>query len=803
MKTLLTILTAFTFCWVSAQTAIHPQGQIEALQREKYPFIRFDLFHEGKPLNQPNLPNAQSLHFQETEAKKLLQNPAYAIEVELPTEQGVLNLLLFQVNWYAMGYELIMADGSSPVETSEGIHYRGMLKDVPGSVVALSVFNDEAMGLISTLEQGNLTLAKYQSSSHQIEGMHVLYNEELIPNKHQFECHTPDGQRGYSAQELEDASTLRAESNCVNLYLEVDYDVFVDKGGVEATNRYIAAVMNEVSALYAKEGIRLNLSQVYVWNTTSPYTAYDAYGLLIQFKNKRAGLVQADAGMLISYKGGGGIAVVNGLCDPFNLGYAGIGKNYSIVPAYSFTVMVIAHELGHILGSHHTHACVWNGNDTAIDGCPGFTDGGCPVPPLPKQGGTMMSYCHITQYGINFALGFGPQPINVIKNRIATAACMSACSTIVVPPPTCGEISFNLVLDNYGNETSWEILDVTNAVVARGGPYAIRQNGKQEQHKLCLPAGCYTLRVIDSRNDGLCCRYGNGSFELLDNAGKTMAKGGSFTKESLTPFCIDNLGRQSSNVVTPSPNKTGCIDVVFSNSNLIPFGESQDQGTYSVLENGKGAGLNGNAWKALAFNYTITAKTMLEFEFRSSQEGEIQGIGFDNDLNLSTIYTFQIWGTQTWGYQEFKTYPGGGVWKKYLIPVGQRYTGDTKYLFFACDNDGEVPGVNAQFRNVKIYEEKPCSPTIAGTLGPVSLKASPNPARNYLNLQMENFPLGTYQVQLLDVLGKLVYQQKIDYRQTLMAIDLPVHSLPKGVYVYQVVGENVKQAGKVVVQPDH
>ncbi|MDP4851578.1 MAG: hypothetical protein NWR22_00230, partial [Saprospiraceae bacterium] len=86
----------------------------------------------------------------------------------------------------------------------------------------------------------------------------------------------------------------------------------------------------------------------------------------------------------------------------------------------------MAHELGHTLGSSHTHACVWNGNNTAIDGCYS-TEGGCNSFGLPAAGGTIMSYCHLRRVGINFSLGFGVQPGNVIRNTIAQASCLTNC----------------------------------------------------------------------------------------------------------------------------------------------------------------------------------------------------------------------------------------------------------------------------------------------------------------------------------------------------------------------------------------
>ena len=93
-------------------------------------------------------------------------------------------------------------------------------------------------------------------------------------------------------------------------------------------------------------------------------------------------------------------------------------------PTYSWNTKVIAHELGHNLGSPHTHACAWGPNgDEPIDCC-----GGCQcatsATDAPVGGGTIMSYCHLFWY-VNFNNGFGPEPTALIQNNVANASCLT------------------------------------------------------------------------------------------------------------------------------------------------------------------------------------------------------------------------------------------------------------------------------------------------------------------------------------------------------------------------------------------
>ena len=70
-----------------------------------------------------------------------------------------------------------------------------------------------------------------------------------------------------------------------------------------------------------------------------------------------------DVGQLVGIDPGGlgGVAVaINGLCSQNNYSYSDVSFNYNTVPTFSWTVQVITHEMGHLLGSRHTHGCYWN-----------------------------------------------------------------------------------------------------------------------------------------------------------------------------------------------------------------------------------------------------------------------------------------------------------------------------------------------------------------------------------------------------------------------------------------------------------
>ncbi len=135
-------------------------------------------------------------------------------------------------------------------------------------------------------------------------------------------------------------------------------------------------------------------------------------------------------------------------------------------------------------------------------------------------------------------------------------------------------------------------------------------------------------------------------------------------------------------------------------------GSSQDLSPTVTIEDG-GATLRvtGNSWKKIAFPYTITANTILEFDFQSMAEGEIHGIGFDNDDILGNpAMIFKVHGTQSAAIQAYDNYAGETP-RHYIIPVGQYYTGNMLYMCFSNDHDVAIPDAESVFKNIKVYEQ--------------------------------------------------------------------------------------------------
>lgn len=357
------------------------------------------------------------------------------IELKIPYQNNTISVQLYKVNLFAEGFHLD-TNKSKSVNYEPGVYYRGIVKGDSGSIAAVSFFNNELSGIISARGIQNLVLGKLDKLGNDSE--YIIYSDANLKVSNNFKCAAKD-------ENIAVDSSNRSEqgaSRCVTMFFELDYTLYQRNGSnITTTGNWLTAVFNNVQTLYANDNISVALKSFFVWTTPDPYSGEDSVDYLYQF-NENTCVFDGDVGQLLGIDSGGlgGVAIgLNGLCTSANFSYSDVDFSYSSVPTFSWTVQVITHEFGHLLGSPHTHNCVWNGNNTPIDNCAPYAlgedweGGNCmtdpPTIPYEEQG-TIMSYCHLVGgVDINFSNGFGPQPAQLIRNKVNSSGCLGTNCT--------------------------------------------------------------------------------------------------------------------------------------------------------------------------------------------------------------------------------------------------------------------------------------------------------------------------------------------------------------------------------------
>lgn len=91
----------------------------------------------------------------------------------------------------------------------------------------------------------------------------------------------------------------------------------------------------------------------------------------------------------------------------------------------------------------------------------------------------------------------------------------------------------NILFDKYPTESSWTLVnECTNEVIESGNRYS---DSDQLDVTKCVPRARYTFTILDSEGDGLCCKFGEGSYKVNYDAVE-VAVGGEFKEHDSVSF---------------------------------------------------------------------------------------------------------------------------------------------------------------------------------------------------------------------------------------------------------------------------
>lgn len=218
----------------------------------------------------------------------------------------------------------------------------------------------------------------------------------------------------------------------LRVYYELDHRTYLDLGAdINTCVVWFTHQFDKVAEVYDQSNIELEISQLFIWDTPDIYTGLNVTARLDAFASRCMNEFAGDAAQLISTAPvGGGYAHIDQLCQAYDpISHEG---PYSIIASMNpstdltthifWNVFGMAHELGHTIGSPHTHACLWgpSGNQP-LDNC-FILEGGCP-PTEETFVGTIMSYCHLN-IGTSLATGFGPEVSQLLYSNLVSNPCI-------------------------------------------------------------------------------------------------------------------------------------------------------------------------------------------------------------------------------------------------------------------------------------------------------------------------------------------------------------------------------------------
>lgn len=378
-----------------------------------------------------------------------------SFEINIPVdEENYFELVFRRFNCLSETFQA--TNNAGDVIVHSGIYaYRGYLKSDPSSHASMTVSGDN-VALVIADYSGNYNLGSFNSSTD----TYVLFNEVIL-NQTPFVCGVQDDFEDFQ-KEIEASETRRMTAvGCIDIYLELDHDLYLASGGTEASIFNTIFLFNESATIFFNEDVDITISDLIVWTTPDPYSEGSSSAALNDFIDEVGTSFDGDLAHLIASDGGnGGLAQIDyGEFKNNAKAYSDIGSfNNVAFPNYTWQVQVFTHELGHNMGSPHTHSCWWSTG--AIDNCY-CPEGSCSFgPEPPSTGGTTMSYCHLlnaglfngcniptSNPGISFTAGFGTLPGNTIRTGITNAINSNIIDGDCSCSVPCGE---DYVLAAYG-----------------------------------------------------------------------------------------------------------------------------------------------------------------------------------------------------------------------------------------------------------------------------------------------------------------------------------------------------------------
>lgn len=336
------------------------------------------------------------------------------------------------------------------------IFYRGKIRGFKENNQVSLTISPNFISFKTILPDATIIISKEDNTDSR---SFLQYNSKNLKAKSEpFSCGlaAPDSTSSKKIQSIMEKNfnkPLAPSDKTVYIFLDCTKLLFEHNGSnAQATINYIFSFWNDVKTAFANEQINMRISEINIWTNSNPFDTSTRELGIQTFAAFYQNNYWGNMAMLLDWNAtnagvAGGFGWAKGfapnVCGNYNpnpnpsynhgsyiyndLNYFGNYQNFP-VPANAEQVYSCTHEIGHLLGSAHTHWCGWllstNPNVYgALDDC-NAVEGSCSPGPTPSNGGTFMSYCIGAGEYMNFNNGFGPKPGNVIRGFVDGNNCI-------------------------------------------------------------------------------------------------------------------------------------------------------------------------------------------------------------------------------------------------------------------------------------------------------------------------------------------------------------------------------------------
>jgi len=342
--------------------------------------------------------------------------------------------------------------------------FSGKILNEPGSFVLLSYSNGDIRGWVERADGSRLNISP-ESNDQQLN-KHLIFDQELASElkTESGTCMTDESAITIPTPEDLYASLRKSDYVKSNNLLELQVVVeattafFNGPGRKDSikTAEFMIGLMNGVNTLYRRElNVNIIIPRLQIWTSASqdPYANDgngNAPGLLdeVEARWSKISTVKRDIVHCVDAVGSTGglfvLGIANGIGNVCSgslsnaYSVAGVFKNgLSQIDDYVSDIVTIAHEIGHNIGSYHTHNCqFWppRGLDscmtsgTAYRGRSNYSTEACFKSAPMTNPGSVMSYCHLTNPSRSVAFTFLPRVSNYLRTYLESRSCIEAAT---------------------------------------------------------------------------------------------------------------------------------------------------------------------------------------------------------------------------------------------------------------------------------------------------------------------------------------------------------------------------------------